>query len=161
MMLTVSMTVCHLYQNLKNIKSVRSLKQASEGVNYCDKRAKSLCRWPLPPGLGGGDHLCSYRRKLIGSLVPVHSRSVWCNTYAFLDPLLKLLAFLLNYFTCFPIQNMIVLTDVVCYGWFMEWLCTFIAIINTFRSLFKASDTFNVFQVLIKMADSHRNCQHH
>ena len=27
--------------------------------------------------------------------------------------------------------------------------------------LFKASDTFNVFQVLIKMADSHRNCQHH
>ena len=50
MMLIVSMTVCHLYQNLKNIKSVRSLKQASEGVNYCDKRAKSLCRWP--PGLG-------------------------------------------------------------------------------------------------------------
>ena len=37
----------------------------------------------------------------------------------------------------------------------------FIAIINTFRSLFKASDTFNVFQVLIKMADSHRNCQHY
>ena len=35
-----------------------------------------------------------------------------------------------------------------------------IIIINTFRSLFKASDTFNVFQVLIKMADSHRNCQH-
>ena len=33
--------------------------------------------------------------------------------------------------------------------------------INTFRSLFKASDTFNVFQVLLKMADSHRNCQHH
>ena len=42
-----------------------------------------------------------------------------------------------------------------------ERLCAFIAIINTFRSLFKASDTFNVFQVLIKMADSHRNCQHH
>ena len=41
-----------------------------------------------------------------------------------------------------------------------EWLCAFIAIINTFRSLFKASETFNVFQVLIKMADSHRNCQH-
>ena len=33
----------------------------------------------------------------------------------------------------------------------------FIAIINTFRSLFKASDTFNVFQVLIKMADSHQH----
>ena len=32
MMLTVSMTVSHLYQNLKNIKSVRSLKWASEGV---------------------------------------------------------------------------------------------------------------------------------
>ena len=42
-----------------------------------------------------------------------------------------------------------------------ESLCVFIAIINTFKSLFKASDTFNVFQVLIKMADSHRNCQHH
>ena len=56
MMLTVSMTVSHLYQNLENIKSVRSLKQASEGVNYCDKRAKSLCRRPLPPWFGGGDH---------------------------------------------------------------------------------------------------------
>ena len=32
--------------------------------------------------------------------------------------------------------------------------CAFIAIINTFRSLFKASDTFDDFQVLIKMADS-------
>ena len=42
-----------------------------------------------------------------------------------------------------------------------EWLCAFIAIINTFRSLFKASDTFNVFQVLIKMADSHRNWRYH
>ena len=42
-----------------------------------------------------------------------------------------------------------------------EWLCAFITIINTFRSLFKASDTFDDFQVLIKMADSHRNCQHH
>ena len=118
-MLTVSMTVSHLYQNLKNIKSVRSLKQASEGVNYCDKRAKSLCRRPLPPWFGGGDHLCPYGRRLIGSLVPVHSSSVRSNTYAFLDPSLKLVAFLLNYFTCFPIHNMIVLTDVVCYGWFM------------------------------------------
>ena len=80
MMLTVSMTVSHLY-------------------------------WGL--------HLCPYGRKLIGSVVPVHSRSVWSNTYAFLDPSLKLVAFLLNYFTCFPIHNMIVLTDVVCYGWFM------------------------------------------
>ena len=42
-----------------------------------------------------------------------------------------------------------------------EWLCAFIAIINTLKSLFKASDTFDDFQVLIKMADSHRNCQHH
>ena len=32
--------------------------------------------------------------------------------------------------------------------------CAFIAIINTFRSLFKASDTFDDFQVLIKLADS-------
>lgn len=71
---------------------------------------------PPPPGWGDGDHLCPYGRKLIGSLVPVHSRSVRSNTYAFLDPSLKLVAFLLNYFTCFPIHNMIVLTDVVCYG---------------------------------------------
>ena len=36
MMLTVSMTVSHLYQNLKNIKSVRSLKEPSdhETVNF-------------------------------------------------------------------------------------------------------------------------------
>ena len=32
MMLTVSMIVSHLYQNLENIKSVRSLEWASEGV---------------------------------------------------------------------------------------------------------------------------------
>ena len=51
-MVTVSMTVSHLYQNLKNMKSVRSLKWASGGVNYRDKRTKSLCRRPLPPGLG-------------------------------------------------------------------------------------------------------------
>ena len=68
---------------------------------------------PPPPWFGGGDHLCPYERKLIGSLVPVHSRSVRSNTYAFLDPSLKLVAFLLNYFTCFPIHNMIVLADVV------------------------------------------------
>ena len=74
---------------------------------------------PYPPWFGGGDHLCPYGRKLIGSLVPVHSRSVRSNTYAFLDPSLKFVAFLLTYFTCFPIHNMIVLTDVVFYGWFM------------------------------------------
>ena len=41
-------------------------------INYCwDKRAKSLCRRPLPPPwFGGGDHLCPYERKLVGSLVP-------------------------------------------------------------------------------------------
>ena len=43
----------------------------------------------------------------------------------------------------------------------VEWLCAFIAIINTFRSLLKASDTFIVFQVLIKMADIHWNCRRH
>ena len=64
------------------------------------------------PRFGGGDHLRPYGRKLIGCLVPVHSRSVRSNTYAFLDPSLKLVAFLLNNFTCFPIHNMIVLTDV-------------------------------------------------
>ena len=44
MMLTVSMPVSHLYQNLKIVKGVRNLKQASEVVNYYDKRAKSICR---------------------------------------------------------------------------------------------------------------------
>ena len=72
---------------------------------------------PYSQWFGGGDHLCPYGRKLIGSLVPVHSRSVRSNTYAFLDPSLKLVAFLLNYFTCFPIHNVIVLTDVVSYGY--------------------------------------------
>ena len=38
-----------------------------------------------------------------------------------------------------------------------SFLCSVILV----PSLFKASDTFNVFQVLIKMTDSHRNCQHH
>ena len=42
MMLTVSMTVSHLYQNLENIKSVRSLKQASEVIS------------PPKPQRGGG-----------------------------------------------------------------------------------------------------------
>ena len=53
--MTVSMTVSHLYQNLKIVKGVRILKYASEGVDYCDKRAKSLCRRHLPPlsWLGG------------------------------------------------------------------------------------------------------------
>ena len=74
------------------------------------------------PLVWGGDHLCPYGRKLIGSLVPVYSRSVRSNTYAFLDLSLKLVAFLLNYFTCFPIHNMIVLTDVVCYGWLMVFI---------------------------------------
>ena len=30
---------------------------------------------PTPPSLGGGDHLSPHGRKLIGSLVPVHSRT--------------------------------------------------------------------------------------
>ena len=72
MMLTVSMTVSHLYQNLE---LTSNLFKASEGVNYRDKRAKSLCRRPLPPPwFAGGDHLCPYGRKLIGSLVLVHNR---------------------------------------------------------------------------------------
>ena len=37
--LSISMPVSHLYQNLEIAKGVRSLKWASEGVNYCDKRA--------------------------------------------------------------------------------------------------------------------------
>ena len=46
-------------------------------------------------------------------------------------------------------------------GRLTEWLGKFIALISTFRSLFKASDTFDDFQVLTKMVDSHRNCRHH
>ena len=34
---------------LEKVKGVRSFKWASEGVNYCDKRAKSLYRRHLPP----------------------------------------------------------------------------------------------------------------
>ena len=104
MMLTVSMTVSHLYQRLLKVLII-AINAQSHSVDA-----------PSPLLFGGGDHLCPYGRKLIGSLVPVHSRSVRSNTYAFLDPSLKLVAFLLNYFTCFPIHNMIVLTDVVCYG---------------------------------------------
>ena len=33
MMVTVSMTVSHLLQNLKIVKGVRSLKQVSEGIS--------------------------------------------------------------------------------------------------------------------------------
>ena len=36
---------------LEIVKGVRSLKEASEGVNYCDKCTKSLCRGP-PQDLG-------------------------------------------------------------------------------------------------------------
>ena len=53
--------------NLKIVKGVRSLKQASESVNYCYKRAKSLCRRHPSSLVGGGDHLCPH-------LCPVHSR---------------------------------------------------------------------------------------
>ena len=35
------------------------------------------------------------------------------------------------------------------------------SVIITFRSLFKATDTFDDLQVLTKMADSLRNCHHH
>ena len=109
------------------IKTWKTLK-VSEALNRLLKvliiaiNAQSHSVDAPSPWFGGGDRLCPYERKLIGSLVPVHSRSVRSNTYAFLDPSLKLVAFLLNYFTCFPIHNMIVLTDVVCYGWFMEFV---------------------------------------
>ena len=92
-----------------------ALNRLSGGVNYCDKPAKSLCRHPFPL-VWGWRSLVSIWEKADRLLVPVRSRSVRSNTYAFLDPSLKLVAFLLNYFTCFPIHNMIVLTDVVCYG---------------------------------------------
>ena len=42
MMLTVSVTVSHLCQNLEIVKGVRSLKWASEGVNYHEQRRGSL-----------------------------------------------------------------------------------------------------------------------
>ena len=112
---------------------------------------------PPPSWFGDGDHLCPYGRKLIGSFVPVHRRSVRCNKYAFLNPSLKLVAFLLNYFTCLDTSDIIPKPGGGGGGGVrLQSDCAFIAII---RSLFKASDTFHVFQVLIKMADSHRNCQ--
>ena len=111
-MLTVSMTVSHLYQNLKIVKGV--------AIIAINAQSHSIGVTPSPPWLGDEDHLCPYGRKLIGSLIPVHSRSsVWSDTYAFLDPSLKLIAFLLNYLNFFPMHYVIVLTDVVCYGWFM------------------------------------------
>ena len=56
-----------------------------------------------------------------------------------------------------PIWTQVISTPKPGAGASTECLGAFIAIINTF----KASDTFNDFQVLTKMADSHRNCQHH
>ena len=74
-------------------------KQSQEKSKWCWE-----FRWLSAIFIGGGDHLCPYGRKMIGSVVPVHSRSVWSNTYALLDSSLKLVAFLLNYSTCFPIH---------------------------------------------------------
>ena len=115
------MTVSHLYQNLRIAKGVRSLNRLLKvliiAINAQSHSVDATC--PPPPCWGARDHLCPYGRKLIGSLVPVHSRIVRSNTYASLHSSLKLVAFLLNYFTCFPIHAMIVLTDVVCYDWFM------------------------------------------
>ena len=60
-----------------------------------------------------------------------------------------------------PIWTQVISTPKPGEGASKESLGAFIAIINTFRSVCKASDTFDYFQVLTKMADSHRNCQHH
>ena len=67
MMLTVSITVSHLYQNLENIM----IKVLIIALNAQSHSVDAPCP---PPWFGGGDHLCPYGRKLIGSLVPVHSR---------------------------------------------------------------------------------------
>ena len=57
MMLTVSMTVSHLYQNLE---LTSNLFKASEGVNYRDKRAKPHCvDAPSPPLVWGWESLVS------------------------------------------------------------------------------------------------------
>ena len=124
MMLTVSMTVSHLNQNLKIVKGVRNrLLKVLIAINA---QSHSIGVTPPPPGWGvQRDHLCPYGRKLIGSLVPVHIRCVRSNTYAFLDPCLKLVAFLLNDFNFFPIHYVILLTDVACYGWFMVLITYF------------------------------------
>ena len=97
-MLTVSMTVSHLYQNLKTLKVSEALNRLLKVLIIAINAQSHSVDAPSPPPGLGVEITCvhtPYGRKLIGSLVP------------------------------------------------------------------KASDTFNVFQVLIKMADSHRHCQHH
>ena len=57
-----------IVKGVRSLKSCRLLK-----VLIIVIRAQShSVEAPLPPWFGGGDHLCLYGRKLIGSLVPVH-----------------------------------------------------------------------------------------
>ena len=76
MMLTVSMTVSHLYQNLRIVKGVRSLNRLLKVLIIAINAQSHCVDATLPPWLGGRDHLCPYGRKLIGSLVPVYNGSV-------------------------------------------------------------------------------------
>ena len=50
---------------------------------------------------------------------PCYGRRVCSDMDAFPDPSFKLVTFLLDYFTCFPICSMIVLANMVCYGRFV------------------------------------------
>ena len=52
-------------------------------------------------------HPCSY------------SRRVCSDVNGFLDPFFKLVAFSLDYFTCFQIHSITVLTNMICYGRFV------------------------------------------
>ena len=68
MMLTVSMTVSHLYQNLRIVKGVRSLNRLLKVLIIAINAQSHSVDATSPPRLGGRDHLCPHGRKLIGSL---------------------------------------------------------------------------------------------
>ena len=70
MMLTVSMTVSHLYQILETLKVSEALNRLLKVLIIAINAQSHSVDAPYPPWVGGGDHLCPYGRKLIGSLVP-------------------------------------------------------------------------------------------
>ena len=78
MMLTVSMTVSHLYQNLETLKVSEALNRLLKVLIIAINAQSHSVDAPL--GLGGGDHLYPYGKKLIGSLVPVHSTPTFVGT---------------------------------------------------------------------------------
>ena len=72
MMLIVSVTVSHLYQNLKTLKVSEALNRLLKvliiAINAQSHSVDAPSPPPPAPWFGSGDHLCPYGRKLIGSL---------------------------------------------------------------------------------------------